>query len=743
MDDDPENVPLEEFEQVLQQKRQRCYDLLLKREEMANEALGQAPKSFSNCTFFDICTTPRDYDPWETYTNHINSSTFQRIVRFTVESYSDSSLLLAEDILRTVDDYFDLVVSTTSRSSQQWTQLREEAIDWGQKFFEEYAKLIPNLTDELHENILSTFDRVKTEIIRQAALTVRTDDRIDTLLRDNEKTVREYVRIAVQEQIIKVAANQTIINKCDQVKNLIANHFPPKRFQAQNELLSLSQRQVLTDISPRTLQQSKDLNQFISVITSVQMRFSRFWRSLPTRLSGYRKEFYNHFIQTKVEENKAEDVYDLLVAMDEYATLSNEAGRRKLAEYCLNEIENDIRQKKELFSENLTEWIQKQKQSFNKTIDDNYQEITTNLKNQQALNSIISPFIKSFAKIECQLLAAIELNRRKGIAPIIGREIGRGGYYSVHEIQWDSDTNLAGKRLIVLTDDHIKLAALEAHYHRIATLLELDSIAPLLSIYDDQQEFWLIMPKYPQSLRQYLQQTPQTGSSFPRIVSLAISIAETLKYLHSIGIVHRDLKASNIMLDENEKCHLIDFGTAKLGVSNTTVVGTFPLPPEIIGVHFKNQTGILQYDGTAADVYAFGILLYEMLPKPGFDRLTKETISRLDELLNSHSLLEFNTNFYKNLIRSCLKPNPADRPTFSQLVANLQDILRQTEVKECMMCLTADRDIRFEPCRHKVSCQQCWERWSTTVPNGNNRCIFCKTIVTHFIQDNSNATFIV
>ncbi|CAF4642025.1 unnamed protein product, partial [Rotaria magnacalcarata] len=62
---------------------------------MASEVLGRLPDSVDECTCFDICTIPSDYDPWEVYTNMINTAAFRRIVQFAVEVYSTPTFTLA------------------------------------------------------------------------------------------------------------------------------------------------------------------------------------------------------------------------------------------------------------------------------------------------------------------------------------------------------------------------------------------------------------------------------------------------------------------------------------------------------------------------------------------------------------------------------------------------------------------------------------------------------------------------
>jgi serine/threonine protein kinase len=288
------------------------------------------------------------------------------------------------------------------------------------------------------------------------------------------------------------------------------------------------------------------------------------------------------------------------------------------------------------------------------------------------------------------------------------------------------------------------MVALEAHYHRTVTLLCSDHIVPLLYMYenninDSQRELWLIMQKYSMSLQQYLMKHIHE-ISFALVVSFALTIAIALAELHRLEIVHRDLKASNIMLDNNQQCYIIDFGTAKLGLSNRTMLGTAPLPPEMVAAYLQQHTGFVTYDGTAADVFSFGLLLYEMLPKSSYERLDIDGLSRLDELLLSNPQSDINTQDYKAQIRACLHPNPANRPNAITLVSDLKRIQRRTEAKLCTLCEERERTLRFVPCGHKVTCTPCWESWSRA-SNGNARCILCNAIVTNHTEDDTNATY--
>jgi serine/threonine-protein kinase len=111
-----------------------------------------------------------------------------------------------------------------------------------------------------------------------------------------------------------------------------------------------------------------------------------------------------------------------------------------------------------------------------------------------------------------------------------------------------------------------------------------------------------------------LREVLREQKKFPveRALKIAIEILDALDYIHRNGVVHRDLKPENIMLDAEDHIKLIDFGIAGLeGARRLTfaklsqVMGT---PDYISPEQVKGKRG----DGRS-DLYALGIILYEML----------------------------------------------------------------------------------------------------------------------------------
>ena len=150
--------------------------------------------------------------------------------------------------------------------------------------------------------------------------------------------------------------------------------------------------------------------------------------------------------------------------------------------------------------------------------------------------------------------------------------------------------------------------------------------------------------------------------SIDEILRYGSEIASALDYLHSQGVIHRDLKSQNILLDLRHRCYLTDFGLARL-VSTSTVAfhtgqGTpHYAPPEQI------QSRVLT---PKSDFYSFGILLYEMftgqLPWNGKKQLSMEQLNSDQELPDPR---EFNGNLpfvLADILRRITSADPTLRP---------------------------------------------------------------------------------
>src|SRR5204863_7215719 len=98
-----------------------------------------------------------------------------------------------------------------------------------------------------------------------------------------------------------------------------------------------------------------------------------------------------------------------------------------------------------------------------------------------------------------------------------------------------------------------------------------------------------------------------------RAAELIAKVARTVHYAHEHGILHRDIKPGNILLDKNGEPHLTDFGLARLVETESTVTRTM----EVLGTPSymapEQAAGSNAALTSATDVYGLGAVLYQLL----------------------------------------------------------------------------------------------------------------------------------
>jgi eukaryotic-like serine/threonine-protein kinase len=191
------------------------------------------------------------------------------------------------------------------------------------------------------------------------------------------------------------------------------------------------------------------------------------------------------------------------------------------------------------------------------------------------------------------------------------RLLGEGALGLVYEAA-DVDGSTVAVKL--LRPDRTGDAAARARFlreARLAARIASRHVVPVLEV----GESWLVLPYYPRgSLAQLLREDGKL--SLDRTVRLAAELGRGLDALHEQGILHRDVKPSNVLLADDGTAALTDFGLARASDSTRIthdgqLVGTpHYLAPELIEGAEATR---------ASDVYALGCLLYECVAgKPPF-----------------------------------------------------------------------------------------------------------------------------
>ncbi|KAK7278994.1 hypothetical protein RJT34_24035 [Clitoria ternatea] len=203
---------------------------------------------------------------------------------------------------------------------------------------------------------------------------------------------------------------------------------------------------------------------------------------------------------------------------------------------------------------------------------------------------------------------------------------------------------------------------------------------------------------------------------------ITMQLAKALQYLHNLGIVHRDVKPANILLDKNLSPHLTDFGLAeyKNDLTRVSIENWKSSGKPTGGFHKKNMVGTLIYMAPEvlkkdlhtekSDVYSFSVSINELLTG-----VVPYTDLRAEA--QAHTVLEMNYTEQQltaavvsdglrpvlatkelgipsrllSMIQKCWDANPNHRPSFDDIVNELDFIMEQSE-------LTKPEDMHTRPC---------------------------------------------
>jgi serine/threonine protein kinase len=154
------------------------------------------------------------------------------------------------------------------------------------------------------------------------------------------------------------------------------------------------------------------------------------------------------------------------------------------------------------------------------------------------------------------------------------------------------------------------------------------------------------------------------------ILNVASQVADGMRYIEKMKYIHRDLAARNVLLDENGDAKICDFGLAKLMKESVYRVNKSTYLPfkwtAIEGI--QKQTFSIK-----SDVWGYGILLVELTNKgkrPYQDIIYAKDSASLLEYLESgqrHPQPESCPDFLYDLMLSCWRVKPSDRPSFEQI----------------------------------------------------------------------------
>ncbi|XP_041379735.1 dual serine/threonine and tyrosine protein kinase-like [Gigantopelta aegis] len=215
------------------------------------------------------------------------------------------------------------------------------------------------------------------------------------------------------------------------------------------------------------------------------------------------------------------------------------------------------------------------------------------------LRKVHAPKVAKLALESTSLKDAVQFGM-----PQMSREVGRGQYGVVYACDtWAEHSPLAIKSVVPPDDKHWNDLALEFFYTK--NIPEHDRIVALRGSVIDYMygggtspAVLLIMDRLQKDLYAAIKQ----GLDWISRLQVAIDVVEGIRFLHGQGLVHRDIKLKNVLLDRDNRGKITDLGFCKPeAMMSGSIVGTpIHMAPELFTGHYDNSV----------DVYAFGILFW-------------------------------------------------------------------------------------------------------------------------------------
>ena len=248
------------------------------------------------------------------------------------------------------------------------------------------------------------------------------------------------------------------------------------------------------------------------------------------------------------------------------------------------------------------------------------------------------------------------------------KELGVGSFGQVYLVKHKKTKAIyAIKSIDKMDDQNLEEKANFSREVEIMYKLNHPNIVKLYGHFEDSHYCYFIMQYIPKRSVYELIPKPGKKPNFQIIASVMKDLISAVYYLHNMKpiIIHRDIKPENILLDENSRAYLTDFGWSNYVQSfkrRTTVCGTpLYLPPEMV-----NELG----HDEKADIWCIGVLLFELCTgKVPFDGRDLETVKA--------NILRLNISWPRNidpevkdLISQILRLKPSSRLSIEEILSH-------------------------------------------------------------------------
>ena len=256
-------------------------------------------------------------------------------------------------------------------------------------------------------------------------------------------------------------------------------------------------------------------------------------------------------------------------------------------------------------------------------------------------------------------------------------ELGKGGMGRVYKVL---DTRIKEKIALKLIRRDLcpdkETVERFSNELKFARKIRHKNVCQMFDLGEAEGTHYITMEYVPgEDLKNMIRMSGQLGTA--TAIAVARQVSEGLEEAHKLGVVHRDLKPQNIMIDRDGKARIMDFGIARsLEGQGITRAGTIIGTPEYMSPEQVEGREVDQ----RSDIYSLGVILYEMLTgRVPFEGDTPFTVGVKIRSETPRDPKEFNPQVPPDLSRLVLKCLEKDRQARYQDASEVHEELEKIE----------------------------------------------------------------
>ncbi|KAF7792280.1 hypothetical protein EIP86_003316 [Pleurotus ostreatoroseus] len=246
--------------------------------------------------------------------------------------------------------------------------------------------------------------------------------------------------------------------------------------------------------------------------------------------------------------------------------------------------------------------------------------------------------------------------------------IGKGAYGSVHKGLEIATGNVVALKIINLDTEDDDVGDIQREVALLTQLRDAPNVTQYYGCFLDGPRVWIVM-EYAQggSVRTLMKASKDGTIEEKYVVIIIREVLLALNYLHKSSIIHRDLKAANILITAAGKVMICDFGVSALLVTASSKRNTLVGTPHWMAPEVAHGN---PYD-TKADIWSLGIMIYEMIKGsvPHAHIMDQAKLIQMLPRLKPPRLIEGEgSKELRDFIAMCLKEMPSERATADDLL---------------------------------------------------------------------------